>query len=86
MDWTSIITALIAAGASMAGTWAMSAKQKKEDAVKEAVREQAQADRLDRIEKKLDEHNGYAQKFADATTAIALLQKDVEYIKEKGVK
>lgn len=70
----------------MAGTWAVSARQKKEDAVKEAVREQAQSDRLDRIEQKLDEHNGYAQKFADATTAIALLQKDVEYIKEKGVK
>jgi len=39
--------------------------------------------RLKEIEKRLDSHNGYAQKFADASTDIELIKKDISYIKEK---
>lgn len=39
--------------------------------------------RMKEVEKKLDEHNGYAQKFAEAGLDIALLKKDVAYIKDK---
>ena len=39
--------------------------------------------RMENVEKKLDEHNGYAEKFAESSVAITALQKDVEYIKEK---
>jgi len=39
--------------------------------------------RLQQIEKKLDIHNGYAEKFGEITADIKLIQKDVEYLKEK---
>ena len=39
--------------------------------------------RLTAVEKKLDEHNGYAQMYASAHEDIALIKKDVEYLKEK---
>lgn len=62
-----------------------------------AAHEQKQQDSIDEIKKemievkkRLDSHNGYAEKFADAKKDIALTQKDVaitqrdvEYIKKK---
>ena len=39
--------------------------------------------RLKKLEEKVDEHNGYAKKFAETHEDIALMQKDIEYIKEK---
>lgn len=84
MEWTTIVTALIAAGASMFGSWAASARQRKEDAVKEAQREQKQADRLDAIERKLDIHNGYAEKFGEIGQDIVAIKKDIEYLKKNN--
>lgn len=59
-------------------------------AIREAEREQKQADQHDqimeelkRVGKRLDEHNGYAEKFSQTTIAITSLSKDVEWIKEK---
>ena len=37
--------------------------------------------RLKKLEEKVDEHNGYAEKIAKMTTDIALMQKDISYIK-----
>lgn len=37
--------------------------------------------RLKSLEKKVDIHNGYAQKFAETQTDIALIKKDIEFIK-----
>lgn len=39
--------------------------------------------RLKEIEKRLDNHNNYAQKFAEATTDIALIKQDIKHIKER---
>lgn len=36
-----------------------------------------------RVDKKLDTHNGYAEKFAGASKDIALIQKDLEWLKKK---
>ena len=33
------------------------------------------------LSNRVDIHNGYAEKFAESTTSINLLQKDIEYIK-----
>lgn len=82
MDFTSILTAIIAAGASIFGSWAASQKQRREDAVKDAQREQKQADRLDAIEHKLDIHNGYAEKFSKMSESIVGIKKDIEFLKE----
>lgn len=55
-----------------------------------AAHEQKQQDMIDdvnkqleAVKKRLDSHNGYAEKFADARKDIAVTQKDIEYIKEK---
>lgn len=39
--------------------------------------------RLKKVEDKVDEHNGYAQKYAETHEDVALIRKDVEYLKEK---
>lgn len=67
-------------------------KRNKDEEVKDATRRQYQDDRDDYfdekladIEKKLDEHNGYARKFESIEISLTKLQKDVEYL-TKGVK
>lgn len=50
--------------------------------VEMAKQEQRQNDRLDVIEKKIDEHNNYGRKFESCDKNIALLRKDMEYLKE----
>ena len=88
MDWSAIIVGLIAALGSYAGNVALTAKKAQEDAIKDAEREQAQKDQLGmildeqlEIKKRLDQHNGYAEKFAETKTAIVAIQKDIEYLK-----
>lgn len=39
--------------------------------------------RIEELEKKVDIHNGYAAKFAESSKDIALIQQDIEHIKEK---
>lgn len=55
-----------------------------------AAHEQKQQDMIDdvnkqleAVKKRLDSHNGYAEKFAEARKDIAVTQKDIEYIKER---
>lgn len=55
-----------------------------------AAHEQKQQDALDdvnkqlvEVKKRLDSHNGYAEKFADARKDIAVMQKDIEYVKDQ---
>ena len=89
----AVIVALVTAVASVLGTYlanyAVQRKKSQEEAVKDAERETKQHDRLDSIERKLDEHNGYAKMFAEVKTSIvaidkaqALMQKDIEYLKK----
>lgn len=39
--------------------------------------------RLDSIEKKVDLHNGYAEKFASTAKDISSIQKDIEWLKRR---
>ena len=39
--------------------------------------------RMKEVEKRLDSHNGYAQKFAATAVDIAVLKQDIAFIKEK---
>lgn len=39
-------------------------------------------DKIDSVDKKLTEHNGYAEKFASLTETIIAMKKDIEYLKE----
>lgn len=55
-----------------------------------AAHEQKQQDMIEDVNKqlvevkrRLDSHNGYAEKFADARRDIAVMQKDIEYVKDQ---
>ncbi len=93
MDWSAIITALLAAIASIAGSYLTNEKRRRDEATEDAVKEQKQNDRLESIERKLDIHNGYAEKLGDMEKSmsgldksVALMQKDIEYMKKGGNK
>lgn len=84
-----VIVALIGAAAAILGAAIGYGKKSKEQAVLDAEREQQQKDFqnelrdwMARVDRKLDEHNGYAEKFADTTVAITAIQKDIEYLKK----
>lgn len=82
---TAIITGLLAVAGSYVGNVAISRKKSQEDAVRDAKRETRQQVRLESIERKLDIHNGYAEKIGDVQRDISKLQKDVEWLRgEKG--
>ena len=85
-----LITGILAVVGSFAGNYAITIKKSREDAIKEAEREQSQKDQLamildeqKKIKERLDSHNGYAEKFAQNSKNIDLLQKDIEYIKDE---
>lgn len=86
----ALVTGILAVIGSFVGNYALALKKSREDAIKEAEREQAQKDQLamileeqKKIKERLDSHNGYAEKFAENSKSIGLLQKDVEYIKDE---
>lgn len=85
------ITGVLAVLGSYVGNVAISAKKAREQAIKDAEREQAQRDQLSmileeqkEIKQRLDQHNGYAEKFAQTNSAIVAIQKDIEYLKERS--
>lgn len=86
----AIITGVLAVLGSYIGNVSISRKKTREDAIKDAEREQSQKDQLmmifqeqQEIKKRLDEHNKYAEKFAKTEKAIVAVQKDIEYLKER---
>ncbi len=96
MDWSAIvtttITGLLAAIASIVGSYLANEKKRREEATEDAVKEQKQNDRLESIERKLDIHNGYAEKLGSVEKSIggldksvALMQKDIEYLKKEKI-
>lgn len=80
----SVVVAIITGGLAVLGAYvsnmAMSRKKTREDIIRDAEREAKQAVRLDVIEKKLDEHNGYAQKFEDIGKDIAIIKTKIEML------
>lgn len=85
-----VIVAVLGLFGTIFGGFAGFSHKSRKQAIADAEREQRQADQYNRIEaqlldmnKRLDEHNGYAEKFADTAVHLTALSKDVEYIKEK---
>lgn len=75
-----LISGSLAVLGSFVGNYAISLKKSREDAIKDAEREQAQKDQLamileeqKKIKCRLDSHNGYAEKFAETTKNIAVM-------------
>ena len=82
----SIIVAIIAAGGSIIGQWIISQNNRRKDEIANAVKETKNEMRLDSIEKKLDEHNGYAEKFGDIAVSLAEIRTQIKHIEEKYLK
>ena len=66
----SLISGILAVIGTVASNIILISKKSKQDAIKDAEREVRQAMRLDSIEKKLDEHNHYAQRFDEIEKSI----------------
>ena len=86
---TEIVVALIGFSGVTIGSIIGYFTSVKKNAVLEAKREQEQQDnfkeifkRFDAVDKRLDEHNHYAEKFSEVTNSITGIQKDIEYLKK----
>lgn len=86
----AVIVGLISATAMILAQVIISYSKTKETNATLAAHEQKQQDAIDNIhaeladvKKRLDSHNGYAEKFANASKDIAITQRDVEFIKEQ---
>lgn len=77
-----IIVAIITGICSVIGQWLISHNQNKERKIEDAVRDARLDDRLKSVEKKLDEHNGYAKKFEDIQIEIAKISTEIKNLKE----
>ena len=73
-----VIAALIGAAASIIVNLISAAQQSRKRAVQEAIRETRLEDRLSNIERKLDVHNGYAEKLGSIGTDIAVIKNDIK--------
>lgn len=89
----TIIVAIITSLGGIIGAYLAVQKGNRESEIKDAQREQRQADRLDRIderieslEKKVDIHNGYAEKLGDISISMTAMSKDIEYLKNRSNK
>lgn len=81
----AVIVALITGICAVVGQWLISRKQSQDRETAEAVRDQRIEDRLQGVEKKLDIHNGYAEKFAEIGADIAVIKNDIKTLyKLKG--
>ena len=81
----AVVVATVTAIATVLAQVVIAHSNREKDGVQRARRDQNLDDRLKTIEKKLDEHNGYAQRFGQIEKDLAKISKDIEYLK-KGAK
>lgn len=79
----AVIVALITGICAVVGQWLISRKQAQDRETAEAVRDAKLEMRLQSVEKKLDEHNGYASRFAEIGEDIAVIKTKMEML-QKG--
>lgn len=74
----SIIVALITGICAVLGQWLIARDNKRKADTEQAVKDAIMQQRLDTIEKKLDEHNGYAKRFEEVAVSLAELRTELE--------
>ena len=77
----AVLVALITAGAAVLSNWLITRSSREKDSVTRAQKEQETQDRLKSIEKKIDEHNGYAKKFEEIAKAIVEIKTEIQHLK-----
>ena len=70
----AILVATVSGAFSVLSNIVISRKRSQENEINNALREQRQVDRLDRLEKKVDEHNGYARRFGEIEKSIVRIE------------
>ena len=78
----SIIVALITGGAAVVGQYLIARKNRADDSYERGQRDKHLDDQIKTLTARVEEHNKYAQMFANMTTKIELIAKDIQYIKE----
>lgn len=79
----AIITGSLAVLGAYVGNITITRKKTREDAIREAEREARQSVIMERLEKKVDEHNGYAKKFEDIGKDIAVIKTEIEFLRKE---
>lgn len=79
----AIVTGSLAVLGAYVGNVAITRKKTREDAIREAEREARQSVIMERLEKKVDEHNGYAKKFEDIGKDIAVIKTEIEFLRKE---
>lgn len=79
----AVITGVLAVFGTWVGNVSVSRKKTREDAIREARRDQELKDKLDRLEKKVDEHNGWGEKFGDIKRDIAVIKTEIEILRKE---
>ena len=79
----AIITGSLAVLGAYVGNVTIARKKAREDAIREAEREARQSVIMERLEKKVDEHNGYAKKFEDIGKDIAVIKTEIEFLRKE---
>ena len=81
----AVVAALIAGICAVIGQAIISMTQAAKHRTDDAVRDAKLEEKLKSVEKKLDEHNGYAKLFADVQADIAVIKSEIKTLfKEKG--
>lgn len=79
-----VMAALIGAAASIIVNLINNWQVNKNRAIEEAVKEERLQNRLKTIERKLDIHNGYAEKLGAIEKSIAVIENDIKTLYKKG--
>lgn len=74
----TVLVAIITGICAVLGQWLISKQTVKQKKTDDAVRDARLDDRLAGVEKRLDEHNRYASKFAEIQTDIAVIKNDIK--------
>lgn len=79
----AVIVALIAAIGSVIGQAIISANGRRKDVAERAKLDERTAMRLEAIERKLDVHNGYAEKLGELQRDVAVIKNEIQQLKER---
>lgn len=74
----AIVVAIITGACAVIGQWLITRQQTAKRKTDDAVRDARLEDRISALERKIDIHNGYAEKFAEIGTDIAVIKNDIK--------
>ena len=77
----AVLVAIVTGIFAVLGQWIISHNQSKKTKEDDAVRDARIEDRMKSVERKLDEHNGYAKLFKEIQIDIAVIKNELKNLK-----